>query len=316
MEKYALNITALILGFLLDAIIGDPKWLPHLIVGFGKSIAFLEKHLNKRRFKFFKGAAMSVLLVSATFFLTHFCLVYSEKEEPFVTFILTVLVVFFSLSAMTLRREVQQVFVKLNISVENGQTQLSRIVGRDTNQLSASKIRSAALETLSENLSDGVIAPLFWFSLLGAPGMLAYKMINTLDSMIGYKNERYLLFGKFPARLDDVANYIPARLTAAIMLLVSGNLLKFRFVLQYGKKHTSPNSGYPESALAAILQCRFGGTNFYSGKRVEKPFIGNNPRELTYEDLEKSIQINKRSEICMLITSCFSLIIIQYFNHL
>ena len=182
-------------------------------------------------------------------------------------------------------------------SVEEGRRQVARIVGRDTSSLSAQEVRAAALETLAENLSDGVIAPLFWYMLLGVPGMVAYKMVNTLDSMIGYRNERYDLFGRVAARIDDAANFIPARLTAALMILVSGRFSLFSFVKKYGRQHLSPNAGYPEAALAGILDCRFGGAHDYFGKRVEKPYIGANPRELTTDDMCRSVAIASRAEI-------------------
>ncbi|HJV78319.1 MAG TPA: adenosylcobinamide-phosphate synthase CbiB, partial [Paludibacter sp.] len=300
METYII-ITALITGFLLDAFLGDPVWLPHPIVGFGKTIAWFEKHLNKGSYRFVKGACMTILLVGATFASTHYSLVLSEEIHPILSFILIALVVFYSLSALTLRKEVKLVFEAVNQSLDKGRTQLARIVGRDTDSLSATQIRTAALETLAENLSDGVIAPLFWFALLGAPGMLSYKMINTLDSMIGYKSERFLYFGKFAARLDDLVNFIPARLTSTLMLLVSGNVSKAGFVLTNGIKHASPNSGYPEAALAGILGCRFGGPNYYFGKRVEKPYIGVSDKVLDNKDLEKAIAINRRCEISMLL---------------
>jgi adenosylcobinamide-phosphate synthase len=300
METYII-ITALIAGFLLDAFVGDPAWLPHPIVGFGKTIAWFEKRLNKGSYRFVKGACMTILLVGATFASTHYSLVWSEEIHPILSFILIALVVFYSLSALTLRKEVKLVFEAVNQSLDKGRTQLARIVGRDTDSLSATQIRTAALETLAENLSDGVIAPLFWFALLGAPGMLSYKMINTLDSMIGYKSERFLYFGKFAARLDDLVNFIPARLTSTLMLVVSGNVSKAGFVLTNGIKHTSPNSGYPEAALAGILGCRFGGPNYYFGKRVEKPYIGVSDKVLDNKDLKKAIAINRRCEISMLL---------------
>ena len=178
---------------------------------------------------------------------------------------------------------------------------LDRIVGRDTSALSAQEVRTAALETLAENLSDGVVAPLFWYLLLGVPGMLAYKMVNTLDSMVGYKNERYRRFGCFAARLDDVANYIPARLTALLMILVSGRFSLLRFVGKYGSRHASPNSGYPEAALAGILNCRFGGPHYYFGEEVWKPFIGNNERALTTEDMKKAVCVNRQAEVLMVV---------------
>jgi adenosylcobinamide-phosphate synthase len=131
--------------------------------------------------------------------------------------------------------------------------------------------------------------------------MLAYKMVNTLDSMIGYKNEKYLLFGKFAARVDDIANFIPSRLCAFIMIIVSGKIHKISFLFKYGKCHSSPNSGYPEAALAAILDCRFGGPSSYSGRINEKPFIGVNNREFNNNDLCKAVRINILSELFMLV---------------
>ncbi|MBP5210445.1 MAG: cobalamin biosynthesis protein CobD, partial [Bacteroidales bacterium] len=212
--------------------------------------------------------------------------------------------------ARTLIVEVRQVFLAVEKSLEDGRKQVARIVGRDTQNLSAQEIRTAALETLSENLSDGVIAPIFWFFVLGVPGMITYKMINTLDSMIGYRNEKYILFGKFAARADDVANFIPARLTAFLMILSSGRLSLLRFVSRYGRAHASPNSGYPEAALAGILDCRFGGPHDYFGQNVYKPYIGDNPRKITSDDLGISIRINILSEVLMIIITLAIILIV------
>ncbi len=193
------------------------------------------------------------------------------------------------------------VFEAVDRSLDEGRKQVARIVGRDTSALSAQEVRTAALETLAENLSDGVIAPLFWYAVLGVPGMMAYKMVNTLDSMIGYRNERYRQFGCIAARIDDVANYIPARLTALLMILVSGRFSLLRFVGKYGSRHASPNSGYPEAALAGILNCRFGGPHYYFGEEVWKPFIGNNERALTTEDMKKAVCVNRQAEVLMVV---------------
>lgn len=193
------------------------------------------------------------------------------------------------------------VFEAADTSLEAGRKQVARIVGRDTSALTDQEVRTAALETLAENLSDGVIAPLFWYFLLGVPGMLAYKMVNTLDSMIGYRNARYKDFGCWAARMDDVANYLPARLTALLMVLVSGRWSLLKFVAHYGRMHASPNSGYPEAALAGILNCRFGGPHDYFGETVYKPFIGDNPRPLSSRDMRVAIRINRLSELLMLL---------------
>jgi adenosylcobinamide-phosphate synthase len=137
--------------------------------------------------------------------------------------------------------------------IEAGRHQLARIVGRDTAQLDAQQIRTAVLESLAENLSDGVVAPLCAYALGGVPGLMAYKMVNTLDSMVGYRNPRYELFGKFAARLDDVANFLPARLTAGLLAALGGSRRGFQFILRFGNQHKSPNAGYPEAALAGVL---------------------------------------------------------------
>ena len=210
-----------------------------------------------------------------------------------------VIVIFYCLAGTTLIREVRQVFLAVDRSLEEGRAQVARIVGRDTSELSAQEVRTAALETLAENLSDGVIAPLFWLALLGTPGMLAYKMVNTLDSMIGYRTERYRDFGCWAARIDDVANYIPARLTAVLMVIAVGKPRLMSFVWKNGRRHASPNSGYPEAALAGILDCRFGGPHHYFGQLFDKPFSGENERHLTTADMKTAVLVNRTAEVLM-----------------
>ena len=306
-------ILALFVGFILDQIAGDPSRLPHPVVGFGKAISFFERKLNRAKFRILKGAFTTILLVSGTFLISHYTIKFLNDKALWASFLLQGLIVFYCLAGLTLRREVKWVFEALGRSTDEGRRQLARIVGRDTQQLNPQQIRTAALETLAENLSDGVVAPLFWFAILGAPGMLAYKMINTLDSMIGYKNERFLHFGRFAARLDDVANYLPARLTALLMLMVAGKLKLTKAVLREGKNHSSPNSGYPEAALALLLQCRFGGPSNYFDKPVEKPYISSSPREITHDDMYTSIAINHKTEWAMLITTILILVSIYLF---
>lgn len=294
-----INPFALLIGWLLDFLFGDPARLPHPIVWFGKAIAFFEHRLNKGHKRKAKGAMMALFLIAAVFVATFFlryvlCLVSAQA-------LFDAIVVFYCLAGTTLIREVREVFLALDRSLEEGRTQVARIVGRDTSELSAQEVRTAALETLAENLSDGVIAPLFWLLLLGTPGMLAYKMVNTLDSMIGYKTERYREFGCWAARIDDIANYLPARLTALLMVLVSGKWSLWRFVWRNGRNHASPNSGYPEAALAGILDCRFGGPHYYFGQLFDKPFIGDNERPLTTTDMKKAVRVNRSAEVLMLL---------------
>jgi adenosylcobinamide-phosphate synthase len=294
-----INPIALLIGWLLDLIFGDPVRLPHPIVWFGRMIAFGEKHLNRGTHRQLKGAVMAVSLIVGVFTIT--CLIHSYLSVLSSQFslIFDVLIVFYCLAGTTLIREVRQVFLALDRSLDEGRAQVARIVGRDTSELSAQEVRTAALETLAENLSDGVIAPLFWLMLLGTPGMLAYKMVNTLDSMIGYHTERYLQFGCWAARIDDVANYIPARLTALLMVIWCPKCLGF--VRKYGCCHASPNSGYPEAALASILNCRFGGPHKYFGEVFDKPYIGDNDRELTTADMKTAVRVNRTAEIIMVV---------------
>lgn len=291
----------LLTAWLLDHWLGDPLWMPHPVVGFGKVISLLEQGLNKGDYRFMKGAMMSLLLIIGVYSTSFFLLRWVAPFSPGLLLTLQVLLIFYCLAGTTLVREVREVFRAVDRSLEEGRTQVARIVGRDTSQLTAQEVRIAALETLAENLSDGVIAPLFWYLLFGVPGMLTYKMINTLDSMIGYKNERYCQFGCFAARLDDVANYIPARLTAFLMILASRRLSLLAFVGKYGSQHASPNSGYPEAALAGILNCQFGGPHHYFGEEIWKPYIGSDNRLLTTEDMHIATRINRCAEWLMVV---------------
>lgn len=304
----------LLLGWLADRFLGDPSWLPHPIVAMGKIIAWGEKRLNKGTNRLLKGGLFSVILILLSFLLIFFIIKGLDRIHPVLSVIFSAVIIFYCLAGKTLVDEVRKVFIAVDSSVEEGRRQVARIVGRDTSELSPQQIRTAALETLAENLSDGVIAPLFWYMLLGLPGMFAYKMINTLDSMIGYKNERYKQFGCWAARIDDIANYFPARLTSLLMVIVSGQFSLLSFVIKYGDKHASPNSGYPESAMAGILNCRFGGPNVYFGQVVDKPYIGENDKPLTTADMQKATRINIKVEIVMvvIVAVAHSILVINY----
>ena len=333
----------LLLAWLLDVWLGDPQWMPHPVVGFGRLIAWGERRLNRGRWRRTKGAMLATGLIVGVFLLVGGCqYALDVAARTFGTLagqralyglrcLVLTLLMFLCLAGHTLRREVRDVFLALDRSLDEGRRQVARIVGRDTDCLTAQEVRTAALETLAENLSDGVVAPLFWLTLLGVPGMMAYKMVNTLDSMIGYRTERYRMFGCWAARIDDVANYVPARLTALLMLLVAplvtaswrgetlrgdrektGSLSGRRwgrlgFVLRYGSCHASPNSGWPEAALASVLGCRFGGTHDYFGESVEKPYIGDNPRPLATADLYVSLHLCLGAEVVALLVSVLAL---------
>ena len=298
MEKYLMFILPLLLGYLLDLIFGDPERLPHPIVWFGKLISWGEHRLNRGQHRMAKGAVMSVAYILLVFFVLWGLI--RLIPNAILWGVLNTIIIFYCLAGTTLIREVRNVFLALDESLEAGRKQVARIVGRDTSELTSQEVRTAALETLAENLSDGVIAPLFWLAVLGVPGMVAYKMVNTLDSMIGYRTERYKDFGCWAARIDDIANYIPARLTAVLMVIASGKLSLLKFVWRNGRKHASPNSGYPEAALAGALDCRFGGPHYYFGELFDKPFIGENERDLTTADMLKAVRINRIAEVMMI----------------
>ena len=301
------NVLSLLAGWLLDLVLGDPQRLPHPVVWFGKLIAFGEHRLNKGKHRKAKGASMAIALIIvvllAGWAIRHFL----SLANGWLGIAFDIIVVFYCLAGTTLIREVRAVFVALDRSLDEGRRQVARIVGRDTSELSAQEVRTAALETLAENLSDGVIAPLFWLALLGTPCMRAYKMVNTLVSMVGYRTERYKAFGCWAARIDDVANYIPARLTALLMVIASGRLSLLAFVAKYGSRHASPNSGYPEAALAGILNCRFGGPHYYFGQLFDKPYIGKNERPLTTADMKTAVRISRLAEVMMVASTALVL---------
>ena len=312
-------ILPLLMGWVLDLILGDPQWMPHPVVGFGKMIALGEKQLNKGSHRKLKGALLAIFLVALVFVVIFILDQQLSNLNALLSIAFRTLIIFWCLAGTTLIREVRQTFLAVDRSLEEGRKQVARIVGRDTTQLSAQEIRTAALETLAENLSDGVIAPLFWLAIGGVPGMLTYKMVNTLDSMIGYKTDRYRDFGCFAARLDDVANYLPARITAFLMIvpklmtinthhgskLFTFHFSLFTFVRENGRRHASPNSGYPEAALAGILNCRFGGPHTYFGQLFDKPYIGENDRLLTTDDMHVAIRINRMAECIALLFIVF-----------
>ena len=311
MEKIILlTIVPLIGGYVLDLLLGDPYHFPHPVKVFGNFISFGEKHLNKKKFRFLKGTAFSLLALAMVYIFFAGLIFVANQLWVWVTVLVSTVFVYYGLANRCLIDEGRAVFNALEKEgLEAGRRRLSYIVGRDTSNLTPQQIRTAVFETMAENLSDGVVAPLFWFAIGGIPAMMTYKMVNTLDSMIGYKSDRYFYFGKFAARVDDVANFIPARLTSIVMVLVTFSRRGLLFAIKFGHKHSSPNSGYPEAALAGILNCTFGGPNVYHGKLVEKPYIGIQSREIRPREIEKVANINHAvTAISIVISMCVALL--------
>lgn len=294
-------IMPLLIGYCMDLSLGDPSWLPHPVVGFGHMISACERRLNRGGHRVAKGAFTALGLVLSVYMAACAGL-WLIAPVRWLAVAVEALCIFYCLAGTTLVGEVCEVFRAVDRSVDEGRCQVARIVGRDTSSLSPQEVRIAALETLAENLSDGVIAPLFWYLVLGVPGMLAYKMVNTLDSMIGYRTARYREFGRFAARMDDVANYIPARITAVMMVVCAARPGLLTFVRRYGRAHASPNSGYPEAAMAGILGCRFGGAHDYFGERVDKPYIGTCDRQVDINDMTRAVRVCRLTEALAVVT--------------
>jgi adenosylcobinamide-phosphate synthase len=288
-------------AFILDLIVGDPEWSFHPIRLIGRVITRLEavlRNLCPARMSEKTGGILLLLTVSIVTYSTVWVLLsvaYAINE--YCGFILTSIVVFFSLSLRSLEKAAQAVRRSLANNDEAGaRTHLAHIVGRDTEGLSREEVVRAAVETVAENTSDGLVAPLLFVLIGGAPLAMSYKAINTLDSMVGYKDEKYCDFGWASARCDDLANYFPARITG--LLLVTGAFFlgkdwrnAFRTMVRDGSKHPSPNSGYPESALAGALKIQLGGTNYYRGIARTTPFLGHKGLPLNEHAIEDAVRM-------------------------
>lgn len=281
----------LILACLLDLAVGDPRWLPHPVQIIGAAINRMESVLRKC-FKSpggekIAGVLLAAFIVIPAYFVTFFIhRALSGLPAGIPAVIGKALIIYLVSTTIAVRgllASAGQVIASVRTgNIERARRDLGMIVGRDTENLTEKGVLKATMETLAENLSDGIIAPLFFLALGGLPLAMAYKAINTLDSMVGYRNERYINFGRASARLDDAANYLPARITGLLVVVSSALVFRspalargsFRTMLRDGGKHLSPNSGIPEAAVAGAVGVRFGGPSTYGGLLVEKPFIG------------------------------------------
>lgn len=301
-------LISIILAVILDFIIGDPYNFPHPVKLMGRIISFEErfvrKNTNSKKGLKFAGFIIVFINISVGFLVPYFLLKYLQQYKLIYILVNTYLI-YTCIAARCLHYEAIKVSEAMDISVEEGRKRLSYIVGRDTTNLNEDEIIRATVETVAENTSDGVIAPLLYIILLGAPGGLAYKFINTMDSMLGYMNEKYIDYGYFPAKVDDIFNYIPARITGLLMCISSIARFNikdgFKIMIRDRNNHKSPNSAYPEGAVAGLLQIQLGGNNYYHGKLVEKPTIGDSIKSITKKDIKRTIEIMYRSEILLLI---------------
>ena len=305
-----MNILSIYIGYIIDLIIGDPYSFPHPVIYIGKLIKCLENNIRKvfkkEKYLKFAGFILWFITVGTTYLLTYLIIKLSKFNS--ITFlIVNSFIIYTTLATKCLKDEAIKIYNILKSGdIYESRKQLSYIVGRDTNSLNEAEIIRATVETVAENTVDGIISPMFYAFIGGAPLAMVYKAINTLDSMVGYKNDKYINLGFASAKIDDIANYIPARV-CIIFMTIASLILRFNYKncfkisIRDRKNHKSPNCAYPEGAVAGALGIQLGGTNIYFGKPVYKPTIGDKYREIEIEDIKKTNKIMYLSSILSLI---------------
>ena len=310
-----ISLVALVMGYILDLIFGDPYWMPHPVRFIGNLISILEKVIRRfmpktKRGEYIGGIILTVMVVSISMVIPLVIILMAKSINTYLALTVETFMCYQILATKSLKVESMKVYDEwAQNDLPSARKAVSMIVGRDTKDLTFSGVAKAAVETVAENTSDGIIAPMIFIAIGGAPMGFFYKAINTMDSMVGYKNEKYMNFGRFAAKLDDVVNYLPARISAYQMILSS-------FFLRYDYKnafkiykrdrynHASPNSAQTESVCAGALDVQLAGNAYYFGKLYEKPTIGDNIREINYDDIKKANRL-------LYCTSIISIVIIS-----
>lgn len=310
-----ISLVALVMGYILDLIFGDPYWMPHPVRFIGNLISILEKVIRRfmpktKRGEYIGGIILTVMVVSISMVIPLVIILMAKSINTYLALTVETFMCYQILATKSLKIESMKVYDELaKNDLPSARKAVSMIVGRDTKDLTFSGVAKAAVETVAENTSDGIIAPMIFIAIGGAPMGFFYKAINTMDSMVGYKNEKYINFGRFAAKLDDVVNYLPARISAYQMILSS-------FFLRYDYKnafkiykrdrynHASPNSAQTESVCAGALDVQLAGNAYYFGKLYEKPTIGDDIREINYDDIKKANRL-------LYCTSFISIVIIS-----
>ena len=298
----------LISAFLLDLAVGDPRWLPHPVVLMGKVISYGERFMQSAsaRRDFLAGMALSLVLIALSAGAAWVLIAFFHWLPPWLSFFATAALASTTLATRGLLDAIKLIEAPLRAgNAAVAREKLAHIVGRETSRLNQDKMMRAGLESLAESTCDGIVAPLFYLFLGGVPLAMAYKAVSTLDSMIGYRTERYFYFGKFAARLDDVVNFVPARLTAFFIVIaaLAARLNPWRAFLTVWRDHAnhlSPNAGYPEAALAGAFGIQLGGPSIYFGKEIRKPYIGDDLTPVRIEML-------KEGRVICLVTAILSL---------
>jgi len=289
------------IAYVLDLIFGDPQNIIHPVQIIGKMINIGEKSLlgkkykSDRKYKFFAGMILNITIISLTYGITY--LIHRTSENSIIFTVAEIYLMYTVFSINSLAREGNRVYNILKEgNIERARKDLSYLVSRDTETMDEKMIIRSTMETISENTVDGIVAPMLYMFLGGLPLSMTYKAINTFDSMVGYKNEKYMDFGKFSAKLDDVANFIPARITG-ILIVIASMILGYdyknslKIFIRDRKNHSSPNSGHAEAGVAGALGVQFGGRVSYFGKEVDKPVIGDKIKDFELEDIKKNIKI-------------------------
>ena len=310
-----ISLVALVMGYILDLIFGDPYWMPHPVRFIGNLISILEKVIRRfmpktKRGEYIGGIILTVMVVSISMVIPLVIILMAKSINTYLALTVETFMCYQILATKSLKVESMKVYDESEKNdLPSARKAVSMIVGRDTKDLTFSGVAKAAVETVAENTSDGIIAPMIFIAIGGAPMGFFYKAINTMDSMVGYKNEKYMNFGRFAAKLDDVVNYLPARISAYQMILSS-------FFLRYDYKnafkiykrdrynHASPNSAQTESVCAGALDVQLAGNAYYFGKLYEKPTIGDDIREINYDDIKKANRL-------LYCTSIISIVIIS-----
>ena len=309
------------IAFLLDIMIGDPRWFPHPGRMIGVCIEYFEKILRKLvPSDRMAGIFLTIIIVFGTYLVTYQILIFFYEIRWSLGILASIIIIFFSLSTRDLLKETSNVLKALKSGdLKKARKNLSRIVGRDTHNLSEQQVAMGCIETSAENIVDGIIAPLV-YAFIGGPALaMAYKAINTLDSMVGYKNEKYLNFGWASANLDDMANFFPARI-AAIVLPISSYICgadysnSVKILKRDGQKHPSPNSGIPEAAIAGALRIRLGGPNIYNDVPSDKPYIGDPQKNVCFDDINSTSKIVMGSAIISVVFGIAFLLIGGYLS--
>lgn len=305
LSGYQLSCLILLAAFILDTLMGDPRWLPHPVVWMGRAISFFEgKFRSVFPHLLVSGLVFALFLIATVWVLSFGLVKLALAIHPVVGILVQAVLLFYCFSVKSLVQAAREVAAPLKAgNLAEARKQVAMIVGRETQTLDREAVTRAAIETVAENFVDGFLSPLFFFVLLGVPGALAYKMINTLDSMVGYKNEAYILFGRASARIDDAANFIPARLSmfvisaAAAILSPKKGIRAWNTARAEGRKHKSPNAGFPEASFAGALGMRMGGPNVYHGQLVEKPYIGGRFPDPTVDKIDMACDLMQMSAL-------------------